>query len=191
MYVVAPIPNPKTKELLETIPRNRFLMVDRYEALKGEFNHITQEFEAASYRTFMELAPVIKQFDEMVFYHSPDSLDPKEIARSFKQFLKDTGIKGRIVREYVPGSLERGKVYFTLDNFALWAMLKECKARRLKPGKDLGILSHNDEPAKELCDITTYSADFSLMGRKAGAFVMKRESIQETLPMVLFRRDTL
>jgi hypothetical protein len=29
----------------------------------------------------MELAPVIRQFDEMIFYHSPDSLDPKEIVR--------------------------------------------------------------------------------------------------------------
>lgn len=191
MYVVAPIPHPKTKELLEAIPSNRFLMVDRYEGLKGQFNHITQEFEEASYRTFMELAPVIRKFDEMIFYHSPDSLDPKEIVRSFKKFLKDTEIKGRIVKEYIPGTLERGKVYFTLDNFALWSMLKECKARKLKTGKDLGILSHNDEPAKELCDITTYSADFSLMGRKAGAFVMKREPVRETMPMVLFRRETL
>jgi DNA-binding LacI/PurR family transcriptional regulator len=82
-------------------------------------------------------------------------------------------------------------VYFTLDNFALFAMLKECKARKLKPGKDLGILSHNDEPAKELIGITTYSADFSLMGKKAGQFVMTREAVQETMPMVLWRRNTL
>ena len=191
MYVVAPIPHPKTKELLETIPRNRFLMVDRYEPIDGEFNHITQEFARSSYQTFMELAPVIREYDEMIFYHSDDSLDPKEIVGAFRKFLKDAKIKGRILPEYQPGCIEKGKVYFTLDNFAMFAMLKECREKRLKPGKDVGVLSHNDEPAKDLIGITTYSADFSLMGKKAGEFVMQREMVRETMPMVLWRRNTL
>ncbi|GGB02188.1 GntR family transcriptional regulator [Puia dinghuensis] len=191
MYVIAPIPHPRTKELLEAIPRHRFLMVDRFEPIDGEFNHITQEFAKSSYRIFMELAPEIRKFDEMIFYHSPESLDPKEIVGSFKKFLKDAGIKGRVLTEFKPGTLEKGKAYFTLDNFAVFAMLKECKARKLKPGRDLGILSHNDEPAKELIGITTYSADFSLMGKKAGEFVMSREAVMETMPMVLWRRNTL
>jgi DNA-binding transcriptional regulator YhcF (GntR family) len=191
MYVIAPIPHPRTRELLETIPRNRFLMVDRYEPIDGEFNHVTQEFSRSSYGIFMELAPVIRTFDEMIFYHSPESLDPKEIVGAFRKFLKDTKIKGRILPEFKPGTIEKGKVYFTLDNYAVFAMLKECKAKKLKPGKDLGILSHNDEPAKELIGITTYSADFSLMGRMAGEFVMRREMVRETMPMVLWRRNTL
>jgi len=139
----------------------------------------------------MELAPVIREYDEMIFYHSVDSLDPKEIVAAFKKFLKDAKIKGRILPEFKPGTLEKGKVYFTLDNFALFEMLKECKVRKLKLGKDLGILSHNDEPAKELIGITTYSADFSLMGKKAGVFVMTRTAVRETMPMVLWRRNTL
>ena len=191
MYVIAPIPHPRTKELLEIIPRHRLLMVDRYEPIDGEFNHITQEFAQSSYRIFMELAPVIRKFDEMIFYHSADSLDPKEIVGAFKKFLKNAGIKGRILPEFKPGTLEKGKVYFTLDNFALFEMLKECKAAKLKPGRDIGILSHNDEPAKELIGITTYSADFSLMGKKAGEFIMRREAVRETMPMILWRRTTL
>jgi len=191
MYVVAPIPHQRTKALLEAIPRNRFLMVDRYEPIEGEFNHITQEFARSSYKIFEELAPVIRKFDEMIFYHSTDSLDPKEIVGAFRKFLKDSKVKGRIIPEYKPGMLEKGKVYFTLDNFALFAMLKECRERKLKPGKDLGILSHNDEPAKELIGITTYSADFSLMGKKAGEFVMHRGAVSETMPMMLWRRNTL
>ena len=191
MFVVAPIPHPRTKALLEAIPRHRFLMVDRFEPISGEFNHITQEFEEASYKTFMALKQVIKQFDEMIFYHSADSLDPKEIVAAFRRFLKVAKVKGRILPEFKPGTLEKGKVYFTLDNFALFAMLKECKAKKLKPGKDLGFLSHNDEPAKELIGITTYSADFSMMGRKAGQFVMTRQPVQETMAMVLWRRNTL
>lgn len=191
MYVVAPIPHPRTKELLETIPRNKFLMFDRYEQLDGEFNHITQEFGDASYAIFSKLAPKIKQYDEFVFYHSQNSLDPKEIVASFKKFLKDFGVKGHIEEEYIPGSVEKGKVYFTLDNFALWQIMRDCKAKKLKPGKDLGVLSHNDEPAKEIIGITTFSSDFSQMGKIAGEAVLSKEKIQLTVPMILFDRHTL
>ncbi|WP_184548087.1 winged helix-turn-helix domain-containing protein [Mucilaginibacter sp. FT3.2] len=191
MYVVAPIPHPKTKALLENIPRNKFLMFDRYEQLDGEFNHITQEFGLASYAVFSKLAPKISQFDEFIFYHSTSSLDPREIAQSFRKFLKDFNIKGRIVEEYLPGSVEKGKVYFTLDNFALWQIMRDCKTQKLKPGKDLGVLSHNDEPAKEIIGITTFSADFSNMGKMAGKAVLSKEKIQLTVPMILFARHTL
>ncbi|WP_295715703.1 GntR family transcriptional regulator [Mucilaginibacter sp.] len=191
MYVVAPIPHPKTKELLESIPRNKFLMFDRYEQLDGEFNHITQEFGQTSYDIFSKLAPKISQFDEFIFYHSQNSLDPKEIVQSFKKFLTDFNIKGRIEEEYQPGSVEKGKVYFTLDNFALWQIMRDCKTQKLKPGKDLGVLSHNDEPAKEIIGITTFSADFSNMGKIAGEVVLSKEKIQLTVPMILFDRLTL
>ncbi len=178
MYVVAPIPHPKTKDLLDTIPRNKFLMFDRYEPLEGEFNYITQEFEQASYNAFKQLAKAIKQFDEMIFLHSDQSLDPREIVRAFKKFLKDFKMKGRIIPEFSAGMVEKGKVYFTLDNFAMWEILKECERKKLQPGKDIGLLSHNDEPAKEFVGITTYSTDFALMGKTAGQAVIsgKRSS---------------
>lgn len=191
MYVIAPIPHSKTKELLDIIPRNKLLMFDRFESLDGDFNHITQEFGQSSYDIFSKLAPKISQFKEMIFYHSPDSLDPKEIALSYKKFLKDFNIKGRVEREYIPGSVEKGKVYFTLDNFALWQIMRDCNSQKLKPGKDLGVLSHNDEPAKEIIGITTFSADFSNMGKMAGLAVLNKEKIQLTVPMILFERNTL
>ncbi|GAO41934.1 GntR family transcriptional regulator [Flavihumibacter petaseus] len=191
MYVVAPIPHPRSKELLESIPRNKFLMVDRFEPISGVFNHITQEFEKASYHAFSELAEEIKKFDEFIFFHSPDSLDPKEIVASFQAFRKKFKVKGKVVREYIPGTIEKGKVYFTLDNFAMWEILKECKAKKYKAGKDVGLLSHNDEPAKEFVGITTYSADFGQMGRQAAMAVLNRETIRITVPTVLAKRSTL
>jgi len=191
MYVVAPIPHIKTRELLEAIPRNKLLMFDRFEKLDGEFNHITQEFGRSSYEVFSKLATKIKQFDEFIFYHSDDSLDPEEIVRSFKHFLVDFDVKGRIISEYKPGSVEKGKVYFTLDNFALWQIMRDAKSKKLKPGKDVGVLSHNDEPAKEIIGITTFSADFSNMGTMAGHAILNKEKIQLTVPMLLFERLSL
>ena len=72
-------------------------------------------------------------------------------------------------------------------------MLKDCKQMKLKPGKDIGILSHNDDIVKELIfdGITTYSTDFKLMAERAAAFVLTREKMQEIIPTVLIRRKSL
>jgi DNA-binding transcriptional regulator YhcF (GntR family) len=193
VYVISPIPHPKTKHLLDSLPNNKLIMFDRYEALKGEFNYVTQEFEQSTYKVLAELADTIKKFDEMIFFHVPGSLDPVEIIRAFKKFTKDFAVNTRIINEYEPGSVEKGKVYFTLNNSEIWKILKDCEAKQLQVGKDIGILSHNDEVVKELIGggITTYSADFSLMGKKVAQAVLKKEKIQEIIPTVLIRRNSL
>jgi len=193
MYVVSPIPHPKTEILLNAIPSNKFIMIDRYEKIGENFNYVTQEFEQSSYNAFKELADPIKQFNEMIFFHLPGSLVPIEIVKAFKKFTHDFGINGRMLPEYIPGSVEKGKVYFTLDNSELWQILKDCKTKKLLPGKDIGILSHNDETVKEIISdgITTYSTNFSLMGKRAAQAILRRENVQEIIPTILIRRNSL
>jgi DNA-binding transcriptional regulator YhcF (GntR family) len=193
MYVVSPISHPKTKELLQSIPANKFLMYDRFESIETDFSHITQEFEASSYRIFTELAERLREFEEFIFYYHPHSMIPIEILRAFKKFLKTHNIKGGVRESYKSGEVEKGKAYFVIDNIDLYDILKDCKAKNLKLGVDVGILSHNDDPMKEIIadGITTYSTDFGLIGKKAAQFVLTREKIQETIPMILIRRNSL
>ncbi len=193
MYVVSPIPHPKTKELLQSIPLSKLLMFDRFEPIGGDFSHITQEFEASSYRIFTELSDRLRDFDEFLFYYQPHSMIPIEILRAFKKFLQDHNIKGGVRKSFDAISVEKGKVYFIIDNIDLYAIIKDCKEKNLKLGVDVGILSHNDGPMKEIIadGITTYGTDFGLMGTKSAQFVLTREKIQETMPMILIRRNSL
>lgn len=193
MYVVAPIPHKRTAAILDTLPMDKFLMIDRFEKIEGGHAYVAQEFKNSSYKVFTELAETIKRYDGMIYYHRPAADTPIEILQAFKAFVKDYNISHEILAEYIPGTLEKGKVYFTINNTELWNMLKDCKLKGLKPGKDVGILSHNDEVVKELVfdGITTYSADFRVMAEKAAEFVLKRKMIQEIIPIVLIRRKSL
>jgi DNA-binding transcriptional regulator YhcF (GntR family) len=193
MYVVAPIPNPRTRDILKSIPLNKFLMIDRFEQMDGDFSYVTQEFEQATYKAFCELKDVITSYDEFVFYYRPSTDTPIEILRSFKRFIKEYGIKGTIQTEYTLGAITRGKVYFTINNTELWAMLKDCIDKNLDPGTDVGILSHNDDMVKEIISggITTYSTDFRLMAEEAAAFVMSGKPVKKIIPTTLIRRKSL
>ena len=193
MYVVAPIPHKKTASILLTLPMDKFLMVDRHERLDADYNFVTQEFKKSSYAAFAQLSGTIKKFKKMHYYHRPQSDTPIEILSAFKKFVRDFKIVSEICPEYIPGSLKKGHVYFTINNTELWAMLKDCKLQGLVIGKDVGILSHNDDIVKEIiCDgITTYSTDFPLMAKKAADFVIHRNPIHETIATVLIRRNSL
>jgi DNA-binding LacI/PurR family transcriptional regulator len=193
MYVVAPIPHIKTANLLKSIPTNKFLMFDRYEPFDADFSHVTQEFEQSSYDAFVGIFSALKRFKKMIFYYNPSSYTPFEILRAYQKFLKDFNVKGEILTEHKIGTATKGSVYFTLENSVLFDIIKDCNQKGFVIGEDIGILSHNDEPVKEIVGngITTYSTDFALMGKKAAKFVLDREKIQEIIPTVLIRRNSL
>lgn len=193
-YVIAPIPHERTTKILNVLPKQKFCMIDRYEAIGGDYSYVVQEFEDSSYKVFETLATVIKGYEGgMVYYHRPHSDTPVEILNAFRKFVKNNNIKSEIKPEYLSGSIEKGKVYYTINNTELWLMLKDCKEKNYEIGRDVGILSHNDDLVKEIiCDgITTYSTDFKLMAERAAAFVLTQERVQEVIPTQLIRRKSL
>lgn len=193
MYVVAPIPHKRTAAILNTLPMEKFLMVDRYEPIAARFSSVTQEFRRSSYKVFRELQDVIKSYKGMIYYHRPNSDTPIEILQAYRKFVRDCRIKSTIRPEYIPGSMEPGYVYFTINNTELWLMLRDCISNKLQIGKDVGILSHNDDLVKEIiCNgITTYSTDFAQMAIRAAQFVLDRQPVTEVIPTVLIRRKSL
>jgi len=193
MYVIAPIDTPMARALLEQLPMNKLLIVDRYLKLGDKHSYIVQEFKKSSYQAFAELAPRIKEFEEFVFFFKPNSAEPNDIFDSFRRFVKDYKINGVIKNAYEQGSIAPGKVYFTIHNLELWEILKDTKVKGLSLGKDLGILSHNDDNVKEIIfdGITTFSIDFAKMGIMAADFVLSRKPIQHVMKNVLIRRNSL
>jgi len=193
MYVVAPIVHPRVKKILSKIPSRKLLIVDRYEELDGEFSHITQEFEISTYMMLKALLDKIRAYDGMTLYFLPESDHPVEILRAFKKFLQDYEITGSVETHYKPGQLIRGHLYFTVGDGDLWKLLKDVKKEGLVVGEDVGVLSNDNSPVKEIIcgGITTFSTDFELMGSRAAEFVLEGNSIQEVIPTVLIQRKSI
>lgn len=192
-YVIAPIPHPNTKSLLDIIPRNKLLLVDRYEALQGVFSHVTQEFRDTTYAALETLSDSIKKFNEIILFYLPDSDYPVEVLEAFQRFLKDFGINGRVEKSYKRQSVEAGKVYFTIGDGDLWKLLKDATTQNLEIGKDLGVLSYNDNPVKEIIcgGITTFSTNFELMGKTAAEVILSGKHKSMVIPTNLYRRTSL
>lgn len=194
-YVIASIPDRRTRDILKILPSNRVLLVDRYNQSWGEYNYIAQEFKKSSYDAFLGLKDKIKKYDKFIFYFKKGSADPHEIYESFNQFIKEYDINGVVEEVYHPEAIEKGNVYFTISNLELWQMLKDAKNKGFEIGKDIGFISHNDDIVKEIIfdGITTFSTDFARMGREAALFITEStaERVNQIIPTILIDRNSL
>ena len=54
-------------------------------------------------------------------------------------------------------------------------LLKQIRDRKMVAGRDIGVISYNDTPLKELLGITVISTDFETMGETAAYMILKRK----------------
>lgn len=195
MYVIASIPRPGIDKLLKLLPTNRVLLVDRYVDTDEDYSYIAQEFRESSYLAFLQLKDKIRKYNKFIFYFKQSTADPSDVLESFNKFVRKHKIEACVEDSYKSGSIQPGNVYFTISNLELWDMLKDAKIKGLELGKDVGILSHNDDIIKELIfgGITTFSTDFAAMGREAAEYILSNKSqrLHRIMPTNLVDRNSL
>lgn len=192
-YMVAPIENDNCKKLLSMLSSSKLLVIDRFVDLGEDYSFISQEFKDSTYTVFNELYPKIKKYEEVIFYFRENTAEPHDIKDAFLAFVNKHNIKGRILKHFKAGSLEKGKLYFTIHNPELYQILKEVQQNDWIIGKDLGVLSHNDDVIKEIINggVTTFSIDFADIGKKAAEFIMNKQKIRQIMPTILFDRNSV
>ncbi len=193
MYVVAPIPNLAIRPLLTGIEPQKLLIIDRFLKMPDGYSYISQEFEQATYHKLVELLPSIRKYKKFVLFFSNDKDYPPGILTAFQRFISDYEIVAKVEKDYRPGSVKKGRLYFFISDAYLWEVLRDCRNNELVVGTDVGILSHNDHVVKEIVfgGITTISSDFKKMARSAATHIKNQETTQEIVPLDLMKRNSL
>lgn len=193
MYVVAPIPNPVIRPLLSSIDPQKLLIIDRFLEMPEGYSYISQEFEEATYNKLVELLPRIRKYKKFVTFFSDKHDSPLGILTAFQRFVSDYEIATKIEKDYKPGAVKKGSLYFFINDTHLWEVLRDCRNNEYVVGTDVGILSHNDHVVKEIVfgGITTISSDFKEMARGAAEYVKNQKLTQEIVPLNLMKRNSL
>ncbi len=193
MYIIAPIASRRTKEILKAIPSEKLLIVDRHLEVSSDVSFISQKFKEPMYQALVSLKDALKVYKKFVLFYKEKTDYPSGIFRAFRDYMEEQKWQYEIIRSYIPESLKKGTVYFTINDNDLWEILKDCQQQKIIIGKDIGILSQNESTIKKIIcgGISTFSTDFKEMARKAAIFVKTKEPIKEIIPSVLIRRPSL
>jgi len=170
---------PDVLNILEQIPKDKLVMLDNIKpGISGEYGTIYQDFKTDIYNALKEGLDKIQKYDKIILVYPTKSANPypRRILHGFQQFCREFNLDYEVLDEiYDDMELSRKDVYVTIQERDLVNLVQQVRAKNLTLGKDIGIISYNETPLKELLGITVISTDFKAMGESAAYMVLKNK----------------
>jgi DNA-binding transcriptional regulator YhcF (GntR family) len=193
IYITMNIDNGDIAPVLKKIDPNKLLILDMGKPSDSNFNFLTQDFSGAVKNCLQEGLDRLKKYDKLIMvYNKAETPHPVETTIAVREFCIKNKIKFRLVKNVSGYQVDRGQAWFVIRDADLVEVIKSCRKKNLRPGTDIGILSYNDTPMKQIAEggISVISADFELMGKLAAGFVKNKQKIATTLSTSLILRES-
>jgi DNA-binding transcriptional regulator YhcF (GntR family) len=166
-------------EALRRIPEDKLLVIDNYlPDLKRDVAAVYQDFRMDIYEALQEGVENLKRYRKLYLVFPRKTIYPffQDIVRGFKKFCADYNFECDVkdnINE--TGEIHIGDAYVVIEEPDLVCLIKQLRRRGLTPGKEVGVISYNDSPLKDLLDITVITTDFNAMGETAAYMIMRRK----------------
>lgn len=164
-------------KLLEQIPKDKLIMLDNTKpGITGDYGAIYQDFRNDIFNALKEGLKKIINYDKIILVYPKKSANPypRRILHGFQQFCRECDLDFEILDEiYEDMDLQSKDVYITIQERDLVNLVRQVRKKSLVLGRDIGIISYNETPLKELLGITVISTDFKTMGECAAYMVLK------------------
>lgn len=164
---------------IERIPKDKLVILDNDKPqIKGNYGTIYQDFKNDIYNALEEGIKKLKKFDKLILVYPKKSVFPypMRILLGFTRFCGEYNFDYEILDQiYDDMELQSKDVYITIEEMDLVNLVRQINAKKLVLGKDIGIISYNDTPLKDLLGITVISTDFKVMGETAAYMILKNK----------------
>lgn len=174
----------KLEGLLKKIAREKIILLDnRPEGMTHFKTCIYQDFKMDIYNALTEAKEKLQAYKKiiLVFPQSKAYPYPKDIVTGFRRYCGFNRIAHDVIGEIGAGYLpEKGAAYVVIEENDLVNLIKLQRALGWKLAVDIGIISYNDTPLKEVLSdgISVITTDFGQMGRLAAASILDNKPLE-------------
>ena len=150
-YVVMPFLAPEVAEALTELEAERLLVLDIHACLPSKRTpFIVQNFDAQLAQALGTGLKRLKRYRCLTLVFPPHNHDPVEIQDAVLRFGRRAGLQTTIVPRLTEHMVQTETAYLVLDDRDLVSLVKHCNATGHRLGKDVGVVSYNDTPLKEV-----------------------------------------
>lgn len=183
----------RMKQILNPLPREKVLIIDHKIPELKQYSTVYQDFEADIRDALTSSSKLLLKYKRLNLFFNPDVHIPNSISRGFIIFCQIFNLKYRILEKPFDEKIKKNEAYITISDDHLYELIRIIRKRNWTAGNDVGILSYNESPAKEvLCNgISTVSTDHELIGKIAAAFTLKNDYKQVRIPFRFTFRGSL
>jgi DNA-binding transcriptional regulator YhcF (GntR family) len=180
-------------KIINTLPKEKLILMSQMlDRLEGPFGAIFEDFKKDIYTSLSLAIETLKKYDTIKIIFPEYTYHPRAILRGFYRFCQDYAFLYEVIKKPQNITIELRTVYISLMEDDLVTLIKKILEAKLHVGKDVGIISYNETPIKQMIlnGITTISADFK-MGETAARLILERTGKHEAIAFKLPLRDSL
>jgi DNA-binding transcriptional regulator YhcF (GntR family) len=194
-FVIMPHFNEDVSRIVRTIPNDRLLVIDKDLKTAGnDYAAVYQDFENDVYNALNEALPLLQKYSNIKFIsnHSFQFI-PEGMEAGFNSFCSVNNIKHTIYRDIDSSHPAKGDMILVVSDHDLIQLIKTCLLNNWALGKDIGIISYDETPLKEILagGISVISTDFRKMGETAATMIRLKAVRKTANPYLFISRKSL
>jgi hypothetical protein len=180
---------------IKNIPTEKLVVLDNIKlGTSDDVIKIYQDFENDIYNALKEGLSKIAKYKRLILVYPDKAVYPypRRILHGFRKFCVEHDINFEILSEvYDDMILKKGDLFITIEESDLVNLMKQIRDEEYVLGKEIGVISYNDTPLKELLGITVMSTDFNIMGETAARMILNKEKGQVKVPFNFIDRNSI
>ena len=196
-YIILPHFNKSVARIVSKIPKDKLLVLDiNVKEFSDDYSILYQNFESNIYQGLTTCLEKVKKYQQLNLLLSSKSFQytPDGIIQGFTQFCTENNLEFDIIPDLDDDyELQVNQAYIVFREYDLIKMINWTTKHKLKVGKDIGIISYDDTPLKEIIaeGISVISNDFKKMGERAAEMIINREKGRESNEFYFIDRGSL
>ena len=196
-YIILPHFNKSVAKIVSKIPKDKLLVLDiDIKEFSDDYAILYQNFESNIHQGLTSSLEKVKKYQQINLVLSSKSFQytPDGIIHGFTQFCTENNLEFDIIPDLDDDyELQVNQAYIVFREYDLIKMINWTTKNKLKVGKDIGIISYDDTPLKEIIaeGISVISNDFKKMGQRAAQMIIHRERGRESNEFYFSDRGSL
>ncbi len=182
-------------QAISKIPQEKLVILDNSKPnMRRGIIEVYQDFENDIYSALNEGLQKIKKYKKIMLIYPKKTVYPypRRILHGFKKFCLENCLDFEVLDHiYDDMILKQGDLFITIEESDLVSLVKQAREDGHKLGSDIGIISYNDTPLKELLGITVMSTDFKIMGETTAEMILNKKKGTFKVPFNFIDRESL
>lgn len=196
-YVIMPhliYESDSVKQAINKIPKEKLVLLNKDLAgITGQYSCIFEDFELDIHQALYIGIDRIRRYNKLVLIFPVENYYCAGIKSGFINFCKEEKFDFEIIERAEYRNITAGELYIVIEESDLVELIKKANTKNLKIGKNLGIITYNDTPFKEILagGISVLSTDFVSMGETLADSLKNKTRTKIKNPFKLILRNSI
>jgi DNA-binding transcriptional regulator YhcF (GntR family) len=182
----------QSRAVLNTIPSQELVLLDKdIPELTHDCLRVFQDFDKDIFNALESSEDLLEKYSRLVLVLPSDANHPEELPWGFRSFCLMRGKEFSVVENAMNEVVQAGTAYVVIRETDLVELVKKIRQTSYLLGREVGIISFNETPLKELLNMTVITTDFEAMGKTAATLLLEKQRVKVKNPFYTIRRGSL